>query len=219
MRRFVRVLKPAPTAYVVDEDHLEIGISCLDVLDQLLQRFAPINDQPAPCLVGIGTDDHHAMRSGIRAIDKRLVVRRVFLPIRRAANVFRRSDQRIRCIQSHFRPPVSAMLSTVGVNFGFAYVLRIALWLRTSGPAMRAPAAAPAAVARQVLGTGARVAGRVILLAAFLDDALDDLLVGERFGKSARQKREKNHSRKLNRPVHGFVAIACGVWAMIPDSL
>jgi hypothetical protein len=109
------------------------------------------------------------------------------------------------------------MLSTVVVDLRLGHVLRIAFRLRTTGAAIRAPAAAPAAVTRQVLGTGARMTGRVILLAAFLDDALDDLLVGERWGKSARQKREKNHSRKLNRPMHGFVAIACGVWAMIPD--
>jgi hypothetical protein len=72
------------------------------------------------------------------------------------------------------------MLSTVGVNLDLGHILRVTLWFRASRSAICAPAATTAAVACQVVRTGARMTGGIILLPALLNDSLGDLLVGER---------------------------------------
>ncbi len=84
----VGVLEPAPAADVVDQDDLEVGVACLDVVDQLLQRAPPIDAQAALAVVGIGADDLDAAPGRVLADHVGLVLRRILLVLGRHPHVF-----------------------------------------------------------------------------------------------------------------------------------
>ncbi|KRH79071.1 hypothetical protein FERRO_01320 [Ferrovum sp. JA12] len=63
--RFVRVLKPAPAADVVDQDQVEIGVARFDIGNQLLQGGAATDGQAAFAVVGIGAHDLDAPLVGV----------------------------------------------------------------------------------------------------------------------------------------------------------
>ena len=88
---FIGVLKTAPSADVIDKDHLEIRGAVLHILDQLLQCLATLDPEPTPARVGIGTDQFKAAFLRILADRVRLVFGRVFLMVRRHAHIFSRT--------------------------------------------------------------------------------------------------------------------------------
>jgi hypothetical protein len=56
-RGFIRIGEPAPTAYVVDQDEVEVSVRFLDVPEQSLEAGPPLQRQPAFTGVFIGPDD------------------------------------------------------------------------------------------------------------------------------------------------------------------
>ena len=84
----VGVLKPAPAAYVIDEDDLEVGRPRFDILDQLLQRQPAINAQTTLALIGIGPDDFDAAPGGVFPNLVGLILGRVLLMLGRHAHIF-----------------------------------------------------------------------------------------------------------------------------------
>ena len=90
----VSVLKPTPAAHVIDQDDLEVRVARFDVLDQLLQRLATINAQPALAFVGVGPDDLDVAPGGVLTDLVGLVLRRVLLMLGRHPHVLRSSECR-----------------------------------------------------------------------------------------------------------------------------
>jgi len=90
----------------------------------------------------------------------------------------------------------------VGVDVGFRDVVWIAFRLRAARAAVGAACAAPAAIARQVIGACTRVSGRIIGLPAILYDPLNDLLVGEGLGKGNRRKDEERKDDRSSCTAH-----------------
>lgn len=63
--RLVRILEPAPSADIVDEDDLEVGGPGLDLSDQTAKAIATLDPKTALPGVLVGADDPHAMRLGL----------------------------------------------------------------------------------------------------------------------------------------------------------
>ena len=87
VRTLVGVLKPAPSADVVDQDDLEVGAAVLNVGDQALQCLAAVDAQATLSFVGVGLDDLDATTRGVLTDLVALVLGRVLLVLGRHANV------------------------------------------------------------------------------------------------------------------------------------
>ena len=87
VRTLVGVLKPAPSADVVDQDDLEVGPAVLNVGDQALQCLAAVDAQATLSFVGVGLDDLDATTRGVLTDLVALVLGRVLLMLGRHANV------------------------------------------------------------------------------------------------------------------------------------
>src|SRR6202035_667361 len=61
----VGVLEAAPAADVVDENGFEPRGAALDIDQQLLQRIASVEAQPALAVVGVGSHDVEAVADGV----------------------------------------------------------------------------------------------------------------------------------------------------------
>ena len=70
----VGVLEPAPAAYVVDEDGVEIDVALLDVMQQLLKPMAVLELQAALRVVGVGAHQIQIVTCGVSPDDRHLVV-------------------------------------------------------------------------------------------------------------------------------------------------
>src|SRR5580704_14399751 len=77
----VRILKPAPAADVINEDDREIRAPRQDVIDQLLERVAPLDTEAALALVRISADDRHAPRGRVGVNRVGLISRRILLVV------------------------------------------------------------------------------------------------------------------------------------------
>ena len=84
----VGVLKAPPTADVIDEHQGEIGAPGLHVFDELPERVAPLYLEATFPGVGIGPDDLYSAGLSILLDRFGLVFGRVFLMVRRHADVF-----------------------------------------------------------------------------------------------------------------------------------
>ncbi|MCY1278670.1 hypothetical protein D9M70_274030 [compost metagenome] len=63
----VRILKTSPATDVIDQDHREVGLACINVLKQMLKGFSAVQTQPTfPC-IGVHPDDVQLMRRRIDA--------------------------------------------------------------------------------------------------------------------------------------------------------
>ena len=62
---FVGVLESSPSADIVQENKLEIDLPVLNIPNQLSQRFAVLDIQPAPAFVNIFFDDLQSTAFGI----------------------------------------------------------------------------------------------------------------------------------------------------------
>lgn len=87
----IGVLKTAPSADLIDKNHLEIRGAVLHILDQLLQCLATLDPEPTLARIGIGTDQFKAAFLRILADRVRLVFGRVFPMVRRHADIFSRT--------------------------------------------------------------------------------------------------------------------------------
>ena len=65
----------------------------------------------------------------------------------------------------------------------------------TAGPAVGTPTTAPRSVAREIVRTGARMAGRLVMGDAFLNDGLPDLRVQKGFAGSSAESRQDDECR------------------------
>ena len=83
----VGILKPTPAAHVVDEDHREVGIAALDIVDELLERVSAIEAEPTAPLIGIGAHDLNATAFGILPDGVGLILDRVLLVLGGHAHV------------------------------------------------------------------------------------------------------------------------------------
>ena len=88
MRRFVRVLKPAPPTDVVNEDGGEVGRTAVDDTQEFLQRVAPLDSNTALAGFGEGTHDEQAVLVRIALDSSVLVFRRVLLVLSGHPDVF-----------------------------------------------------------------------------------------------------------------------------------
>ena len=80
-------------------------------------------------------------------------------------------------------------------NHRLADILREAKRLRAAGSAVGTPTTAPRSVAREIVRTGARVAGRLVMGDAFLNDGLPDLRVRKGFAGSSAESRQDDECR------------------------
>ena len=85
--RLVRILEATPAADVIDQDQVEVGVAGLDIGDELLQRGAAIDGQPALALVGIGAHDLNAAPVSVFLNLVGLVMRGVLLMLGGHAHV------------------------------------------------------------------------------------------------------------------------------------
>lgn len=93
----VGILKPAPSADVVDQNGRKIRPLAFNVCDQLLQRIAAIQTKAAFAGVGVSADDLNTPATGVFANRVTLVLGRVFLVLSRHAHIFggaHRADRR-----------------------------------------------------------------------------------------------------------------------------
>jgi hypothetical protein len=92
----VGILKSTPAANVIDEDHFEIRVAGLHIIDELPERIASFDLEAAFAGVSIGSDDLDP--TGLRIPPDRigLVFRRVFLMICRHTDVFGSSNRTFR---------------------------------------------------------------------------------------------------------------------------
>ena len=82
VRTLIGILEPAPPADVVDEDRLVVHIAGLNILEETLERVAPLDAQAALPLVGVGTDDLVSACLGVLANHIALVLGGVLLVLR-----------------------------------------------------------------------------------------------------------------------------------------
>ena len=97
MRALVGVLEPAPTTDVIDEDRAEIRGTALNVGDQLLERVASLELQPAATVVGKGANNLEAVPIGLLSDGVGLVLGGVLLVLGRHPHVLRRPDRGFAC--------------------------------------------------------------------------------------------------------------------------
>ena len=83
----VCILKPPPTAHVINKDAREIAASLLNVGNHLAERIAALNVQAALALVGVDFDDVHRAPLGILLDHIHLVVGGVLLVLGRHSHV------------------------------------------------------------------------------------------------------------------------------------
>src|SRR5690606_38420685 len=79
VRGLVGVLEAAPAADVIDQHQGEIGRAGLNILDQLPERIAALDLEPALASIGIGAHDLDPARLGIVPDRVGLVFSRIFL--------------------------------------------------------------------------------------------------------------------------------------------
>lgn len=89
VRALVDVLEAAPATDVVDENVIEVGLSRLNVVDQLDETRPPLDSKAAAAFVGIGADDRESVRLGIGGDGCELVLDRVALKLPRHSDVLR----------------------------------------------------------------------------------------------------------------------------------
>jgi hypothetical protein len=66
----VGVLKASPPTDTVDKDDIELGLTVLDVSDQMLKRHTAVEPQAALARIGVGADDLEAATGGLGRVDK-----------------------------------------------------------------------------------------------------------------------------------------------------
>lgn len=87
MRRLVGVLEPAPTADVIYKYGIEIGSPGRHIVNQPLKRLPTINIKTAFSFVRISAYDSYAPLGGITRDGFSLILGRIFLVLRRHAEV------------------------------------------------------------------------------------------------------------------------------------
>lgn len=92
---FVRVLKPPPTADIIDQYQVEISSAGLHIAEQFLKARAPKDRQAALALIDIGLDDLNATLAGVVADLVRLVVGRILLMLCRHPHILRHPEFRL----------------------------------------------------------------------------------------------------------------------------
>ena len=90
VRTLVGVLKPAPTADVIDQDRRKIGFPGLDIIDEALEGVPPVQAQPTLAFVCIGADNFQTSLLGVFPDSLGLIFSGVPLVLRRHANVLSR---------------------------------------------------------------------------------------------------------------------------------
>jgi hypothetical protein len=93
--RLIRVLKPPPAADIVDQDGVELGGAGFDIGDQLLERGAAPDREPALAVIGVGLDDFDPTLLGVVLDDLGLVPGGILLVLGRHAHVLRRPKLRL----------------------------------------------------------------------------------------------------------------------------
>ena len=115
----VLILKPAPSAYVVDQDRIETGLLALRVRQHLLHAGPGIVSQAASRLVRIGGDELHVVLGGVALDDRHLVIGRVLLEVSRHSEVGDGTPSRLRLFGIRSRLGVG-LAGHWGLIFGVA---------------------------------------------------------------------------------------------------
>ena len=98
VRGLVRVLKSSPSADVVDQDGLELGMPVRHIGDELLHAGAPDDLEAALSGVDVGLNNFHAVRIGIALDRDELVLGRILLVLGGHAHVGRHGRETTRII-------------------------------------------------------------------------------------------------------------------------
>ena len=113
----VLILKPAPSAYVVDKDRIETGIRALRVCQHLLHAGPVLVSQAASRLVRIGGDELHVAIGGVALDDRHLVLGRILLEVSRHSEVGDGTPSRLRLFGIRIRLGMG-LVGHLGLIFG-----------------------------------------------------------------------------------------------------
>jgi hypothetical protein len=95
MRAFVGVLKATPSAHVVDQDVVKIGMTRPHVVKQLDQAGPVLDFKPALTFVAVRPDNRELMQVRVRRDHGSLILDGVSLVIGRHADILCRAQSRL----------------------------------------------------------------------------------------------------------------------------